>query len=105
MLNEGALVAVRRGADVITHADVYDGVDRILQVSGSRAGLRACRPAGLPIGASLGKAAPCCDWLLRDRMQRRVCEHVSSSMALMSIVCSWASMVGQQRAGPDGAGA
>ena len=33
MLNEGALVAVRRGADVITHADIYDGVDRILQVS------------------------------------------------------------------------
>ncbi|KAK9845482.1 hypothetical protein WJX81_007602 [Elliptochloris bilobata] len=31
VLNEAALEAVRRGGDVITSADVYDGMDRILQ--------------------------------------------------------------------------
>lgn len=32
VLNEGALEAVRRGADLITRADVYNGIDRVLQV-------------------------------------------------------------------------
>ena len=32
MLNEAALEAVRRGGDIITSVDVYNGMDRILQV-------------------------------------------------------------------------
>ena len=32
MANEGALECGRRGGDVITTADIYNGIDRILQV-------------------------------------------------------------------------
>lgn len=32
MLNEGALEAVRKGADIISRADIYNGMDRVLQV-------------------------------------------------------------------------
>ena len=32
VLNEGALEAVRRGADIITRTDIYNGIDRVLQV-------------------------------------------------------------------------
>ena len=32
VLNEGALEAVRRGADEITRSDIYNGIDRVLQV-------------------------------------------------------------------------
>lgn len=32
VLNEAALEAVRRGGDIITSVDVYNGMDRILQV-------------------------------------------------------------------------
>ena len=31
VLNEGALEAVRRGSDIITRTDVYNGIDRVLQ--------------------------------------------------------------------------
>ena len=44
VLNEGALVAVRRGADVISQADIYDGVDRILQVLALHQAPGTCRP-------------------------------------------------------------
>ena len=32
VLNEGALEAVRKGQDSITRADIYNGMDRVLQV-------------------------------------------------------------------------
>ena len=43
MLNEAALEAVRRGADQVEQVDVYDAVDRVLQVCWWR-----------PLGSALG---------------------------------------------------
>ena len=78
VLNEGALVAVRRGADVITQADIYDGVDRILQA----------RPASACVACTAYSPWQPCKQLSGKALLRRLHVYVVTCCLSCVSVCS-----------------